>query len=719
MNEFEQYFGDEFFVIDSYNLNNINQSFYGFTIENNKLIQKCDIKKDMDLNGFGAYIFVKVDSDTISISQDYVGSYGLYLYKTEDYFAISNSFIKLVEYLKDFKNISFNKKFADAFMLTHYVSLAYNQTLVNEISLIPRNCKIIINKLNKNLTLQKIDYQEETVPIDSKEGMLILDNWYWKWIDIFRLLKTKTNNIEVDLSGGFDSRIVAAIWLTANIDLNKILIKSSTAEKHEEDFEIASEIAKKFNFRLNNYGMRPLAIPFKDMNTIIKISFYIKLGFHKEMYFKNIRYEEPMYYFSGSSGGTLRNIYDNTPEEYSASLLNYIGNLSKELIPSSEEIITDSLKKIKNEFDIYDDNSKLIPERFYKENNNRHHFGKDLVENYFGNLIKLGPLMDSELQKLKLTTNECEDRYLLFALIFQRYCPELLEFKIQGNRKIDKNTLYYAKKINEKYPFAQKSMEFISGPELTNFNNNAIIPGLIKSDAIINFLKGVYTSRLFEMEFKKYYSSDIYYTILRNMTRTNIHSHPLRHVYAAIAMLKIIHDTNYKTIDDKNWDSWLKSFINSETTEDIPPLMFGFLNKYITARIDIKNFGHENNSIEIISNNDIQSKESFPKWFENDEGKGLVVHSTKCSLNLTIKCINEGSLKLWLRGPDIRDNENKRFPVFIDYTNLMINGKQYLSGNKLVWHDKPYLFEKKVHDKEIIDIYIGWKPFSSSSIYTK
>ena len=47
-----------------------------------------------------------------------------------------------------------------------------------------------------------------------------------------------------------------------------------------------------------------------------------------------------------------------------------------------------------------------------------------------------------------------------------RYCPELLNFKFEGNRKIDEKTLAYAQKINEISPFINKMYSYISGPEI-------------------------------------------------------------------------------------------------------------------------------------------------------------------------------------------------------------------------------------------------------------
>lgn len=86
-----------------------------------------------------------------------------------------------------------------------------------------------------------------------------------------------------------------------------------------------------------------------------------------------------------------------------------------------------------------------------------YHFRKLSVEEYFSNKFLLMLFFDPELHKLKLCTNECQDNNLLFALIYLRYCPELLNFKFEGNRKINEKTLDYAQKINEIYHFTDKN----------------------------------------------------------------------------------------------------------------------------------------------------------------------------------------------------------------------------------------------------------------------
>lgn len=140
------------------------------------------------------------------------------------------------------------------------------------------------------------------------------------------------------------------------------------------------------------------------------------------------------------------------------------------------------------------------------------------------------------------------------------------------------------------------------------------------------------------------------------------------------------------------------------------------LMKYFTARIDIKNFGKGNNII-LNQMTDLSANIFYPRWFENDEGKGIIIESSFGVLDFELKCVNKGTLKLWFRGVDCLDRNNNRFPVYIDYTTIEVNNEKVIEKNTLTWHDEPYLYEKNVNDGEFVKIHIEWAPFNNLSEY--
>ena len=352
MSGIDKIIDDNFFLIDSNNLTSVKEKLYGYAIGENGIIQDENIGDNI-LGKCGAYVHVKVTDNYININQDFIGSYGLYLYKYGDFFAISNSFLKLVEYLKYNYPISFNKDFADAFLFSPLSSFVLNETLINEIEMLPDNYDIIIDKKNKFITYNKIDYQEYTLYLDSKEGMDVLDKWYDKWINILRFIRSKTNDIVFELSGGLDTRIIAALWLSANINLDKIEIRSYL--RSPEDLRIASLIANDFNFNLNNQF--PIYKKYLyDTKDTLDISFYPKLGFNKEMYYQGNIFLNPLYVFTGM--GDLRRYPNQNIKEYIEGIVSPLRKYGDILLKPSIDLLNKGLDAlsdepyIQNEYDL-------------------------------------------------------------------------------------------------------------------------------------------------------------------------------------------------------------------------------------------------------------------------------------------------------------------------------------------------------------------------------
>ena len=135
---------------------------------------------------------------------------------------------------------------------------------------------------------------------------------------------------------------------------------------------------------------------------------------------------------------------------------------------------------------------------------------------------------------------------------------------------------------------------------------------------------------------------------------------------------------------------------------------------YLSSRIDIVNFG-ENCNVELIHNSDNTSNVGIPHWIA--DGSGVIVGSTSCSLDLIVKCIGDGDLRISFRTKDVRDKNKRRFPVYIDYTNISINDDLILDERKLVSHNTPFVYTKNVKDGEFLSIHAEWEPFGENSTF--
>ena len=143
-----------------------------------------------------------------------------------------------------------------------------------------------------------------------------------------------------------------------------------------------------------------------------------------------------------------------------------------------------------------------------------------------------------------------------------------------------------------------------------------------------------------------------------------------------------------------------------------------FLKKFSESRIDIKNYGNETNNIIILNDENQSLNITQPSWFNDEEGIGTLVNCVKGYLDLSFKCVNDGKLVLGFKSVDFKDKNGNRIPIYIDYTEIVVNDEIIVDESLVAWHDAPFIFEKKVKDGEIINIKAKWAPIGfESNIY--
>ncbi len=464
---------DAFFFIDTNNLQDTESKLFGYMLTNQGIITNSS---DAEINGeecnglSGAYVYVYRNRDEITISQDYLGSYGIYLYEEDDYFALSNSFAYLVEKLKVSRELNLNLDFANMLLVESLCVYSVQDTLFKEIRQLKRNDIVKINIMQRKIQLLEVDYQENTIAIDSQRGMDVLDCWYKDWIRIIREIHQQTPNLQVDLSGGIDSRITFGLFSKCGVtEKGFIRTIEDKLHTHAEDYRIAKEIATSFGFLLNDtsnlrYKEHPL-----DVEDIINLSEYVKFGFHKQMYWKRTKPDEWMFMLTGNGGECIRKYWTYSEKDAEIVNTNRIKNLFPNLKPGIKtEIVASIVKETRKCYsDLHSKFERFgrslqeenISDQLYREGRARYHFGKGSVENYLSGRIGLYPLLDPKLHQLQLNTDLCGDRNLLVAVIFTRFFPELLNYPFEGNRSIDHNTIAMARHINDLFPMKNNTEE--------------------------------------------------------------------------------------------------------------------------------------------------------------------------------------------------------------------------------------------------------------------
>ena len=722
----------EFFLITSDNLAEVKTRFYGYSIQATGIYEQDNLTEEAvaGLDGRGCYVYVEVKNGQITIKQDLNGCWGIYLFRHGDYFALSNSFFRLLDHVKFRYPLTVNRDYVNYLVTDNLCSISYLETMVNEIQLIDRSSIIHIDIAMKSLQMELIDYKEYTVSLDSTKGIKILDNWVEFWGKVFRGISRHTKFIQADLSGGFDTRVSFALLLNSGIDLNKIRVYSvkSTVHTFGEDYDIASEIAEHYGFTLNQpFPSSPfLNYSFRDI-------------YNSDLYgnqtFSNIsklwlqKFLDKRYRLGGMSGETLRHRWQISPrkfmETFKWKIKPYSSILSDELFTSIKNILELGIKTVCDKHNIEDPESIDIPQYLYHETWSRHHFGKESLCHYLQNIIRLSPALDPEVRTLRLDASECPDANLLIALLFTRYAPDLLQFPLDLKRSISSETIEYAKQINKRFPICHKKVDNLNGggvfhlqPRdlqaekiLLSGKNNPAIPGGLPETC----LKAVFESSKTFGLFTKYFDAELYH-YASNYYDTHVFGRT-RPLYAVTGVAKVLEDVE---ISQRNYAPYrdMQRFLEQDfvTIHKSDDQILRRLKPYISARIDVKLGTKEQGDFQIVYVSDDNASVWKPNWFQKN-GIGYQIQSYAGKMEFVAKADVDGQIQLRLMGLDIRDSKDKskRIPYWIDYTKLIVNGNVILDTLTPAWHDKPYAYKTEAKVGEEIKIQVEWLPHRSDT----
>ncbi len=456
-----------FFVISKDDdLTKIQSKIYGYQLHHGK-------------DKLGHYVKISCNIDWINISVDQYGMGIVFEYKSDDYWAISNSFYLLTEYIsKKNKPLSINQEYLNLFAKINAITtVTYSETLFKEISIVPSNRELRIFKTTKGLIYK--DFKEEPhLPMGSAESLEYIDKWANKWISVIKSLVDSGNQINLQLSGGFDSRLVLALILAAKIDFSKINVESS--KSMPEDLGIAEEIAKFYGFKVNNGLIEKFKHSVISKEDQYNINMYFRGGLHKEFlpptHYKF--YEKPLFILAGY--GNMRGWFNDTPERYIRFLIKNKYVINEDIDKSLENIVTKAINNIYTRMNFDIPKGKNFMNFVYNYTRGRYNYGSSVMASASVNQYILSPILDLECIN---PTSELygDDFNLLFAYIYERFAPDLLKFRFNNNRAIPKQTIETARKLN-----ARQSFIVINQQNATTFEtqNNTKIKnlGLRKKD---------------------------------------------------------------------------------------------------------------------------------------------------------------------------------------------------------------------------------------------
>ena len=532
-----------FFILDSLHLDKVRSQLYGYTFAGDRILDASDRGAGETPGPDGVYVRILREPGKITVTQDYLGSFGLYLFRRDDRFILSNSFLHLADYLKWEFPLSLNREFADYMLTAELCSASCRETLLREIELLDRSAVAEIDVSSRTLRIRLTDFQENTVDPVSPEGLAILDSWRNKWVRVLRRA-AQEGNLSADLSGGFDSRLTFALLLSSGADLGRITVFSfeDQLHTHTDDYRIASLIADRFGFRLND--TRPLSAalhPFTTEETL-ELAFLAKLGVHKELYYQFGRYKKRRYSLTGSGGECLRNHWNMDPQAFTEKAVTRTRLFGKAdpgvRIPfkhSVAAVLGRSFDDVARKMESFGRplSGPELTQALYRETRCRSHFGKAMLERSLANLFTISPLLDRDLHRLRLTAAACPDENLLPALILDRYAPSLLDVPFEGGRSILPETVAFVRDLNRRQPFRDPLPPPGAAAELP-------APGARHPAEPANdpdgFLLELFRSDRFRELFGQIYDPQVYQAVEQNVQRREYY--PLAVVYVAVGIVE-------------------------------------------------------------------------------------------------------------------------------------------------------------------------------------
>ncbi|MBR5230812.1 MAG: hypothetical protein IKW00_01035 [Clostridia bacterium] len=686
-------------MFDSERLDDVRSKLYGYCVQEDGIFEDAEFQagKQLDFNGRGSYIALVRSGNTLTIRQDYHGSYGLYCYREGDYFALSNSLLLLMEYLTGKRKMTVNKDYA--YHMFRLNSFAYSETIINEIVDLESEAYVEIDIAAKTMEVHPVDYGDNTVDPCSPEGIELLDQWYRRWTNIMRAVGRKTQNVNISLSGGFDSRLVFLLALNSGMDLSRVKIHSINdgLHTHDEDYEIASQIADHYGLELNKKVLLDEMANF-TMEDCLNVSFYSKLSIHEQLYFKRGVLRNRRFTFPGSGGENVRACWRESPRFFLQKRRGEIKRMSLQAAPqllrSMENVLDRTFSQLRKKHHVKDEQDPILSLYAYRDVRCRHHFAKSGLEDYFANNINLSPFMDPDLCKLKGTSAHCKDTNLIMTLIFCRYRKELLDFKFDSGRSIDAKTIAYAQKIADSYPFEEKK-------ENAAFYLTDARDGLPANDnptlyppAVLSYLYEVLQGEEGKKIFASQFPAELY-DYARNYT-LQTKFFPLSAGYVVFGILRAIDAQNGTAVSStkKRLDGYCGRKIN--------------LRDFYTARIDVRLLNEGGSSFEIESISDPEARVEQPWWIQKD-GSGCVIESTRMNLKMTIRCDTDGLLRVVLRSLDSRDKEGRHIPFWLRYKQITVDDQVRYETYR-VWHDEPCCLKKEVKAGKKITLRFFWEP---------
>ena len=345
----------------------------------------------------GRYILAYQKENVVCVETDQFGSEPLFYFYGNGDWAVSNSFLALSEHLVNNKiNLTPDKEVLDTFYVEHSIcqQLIGARTLVKEIRLAPPEVRLKID-----VRLSWVTLESASKSFDDLSYKDLLVKGLSKSISVAKtILENFPGTISADITGGYDSRIILGILKRASLDLSDINFCSN--KNAVSDYNVASALAKKYNFKINNVIAKPGRVRGEIKYDIWK---YHNLGVYLPVY-EPLCTEECWFHFHGGGGEILRDFYINSPIQS----IKVLESKGKKKLPGLVSVMSEFCNQ-----NGLDPGSQHSMREFYLKSRSRLHFGRSSFTSFSSNLVM--PILTPEIQAAmaKVSSQEVSDKKVL------------------------------------------------------------------------------------------------------------------------------------------------------------------------------------------------------------------------------------------------------------------------------------------------------------------
>lgn len=446
---------DRTFILDSEHTQAAESRLYGYAVTAEGRLYVDELPPEEPAAGL--WCLVRREGDSVTVTQDASGGFGLFLWREGDRWLLSNSLMRLASALD---RPVIEPLAALALMDAAQVPCLDGATLLRGVTRLGMHDAVRIR--GRELTVERGSFPYYAEPVTDRAALDALDGWFRRWTRVLRQVVAEGAPLACDLTGGLDTRILIAMLRRGNVDVGSLLLRSHEAvnlQKDAEDWRIASAIAAKFGWRLNDESAVPVTVTGSlrpeeafeaARDSSLGVTQLVKYGLED--------CDRPIFTAKGL-GSTLKGGFWRSRAAFCRTFLPEGRMLHRSCMTLPERLSSRGplweyrrflLGQIRSMLAFSGLRREKAASLLYKRLCAVRDLHKALDWMCCGR-IALCPFTDPAVERLDYTVDGGRDKLALAALVLDRFDPELLEFPVQG-RVIRPKTLARVREINRRFP---------------------------------------------------------------------------------------------------------------------------------------------------------------------------------------------------------------------------------------------------------------------------